>query len=587
MISSMCKSLALAMTLSFASQQTSTWCCQAFSVHSMFGKAQHSLANLFFRPDDNLIFHPPPSSKEAAAETAIIFLPGCQMRPHQYRDVAGLVQEKTNQKVWVAIPKLPLNMANPWLLPSIVKRSLQQLRDQGYQGDAAFIGGHSLGGVFLPRVVNKERGLQEEQVLGFIHLGSFKARDTQEDSFLHKVPSLTMTGELDGMVRVSRIAEDYHRNVLQKAERAEPDEAAKIHHAVALVEGMNHFGFVHGPAPFIKQLRDLPQEISYSESVLQVALTIAAFVDVHSPQQEVVQEAKCHLLDRIDRTVKYLEPLIEALKLEGSKHMGCDPASGSVWACRMQEALMADCVAEAGLSLSASTNEFHASWYLDPFAEVPFYHPKVHLVDNTTLQLETMTDPIYEFADTLFDGGFFSNSVHELRCKFNSPQALLEAAGGKNIPFDLSINFARQLNEKALEYAMAKAPQRVRERYEQQGTTLVLGEDIPQSSGPGWIWNYLTYDKKKDHDHSCCREVRSYVMVTPTDHPIPSAGGKLYCKVMSPAKVLDWMYTDSLRVESSPLEILLGSLVAPVDGSTGMAQQTNFWAWARKDIRVH
>jgi hypothetical protein len=31
------------------------------------------------------------------------------------------------------------------------------------------------------------------------------------------------------------------------------------------------------------------------------------------------------------------------------------------------------------------------------------------------------------------------------------------------------------------------------------------------------------------------------------DHPIPFANGKLYMKLLSPARVLDWMYTDSLR----------------------------------------
>lgn len=36
------------------------------------------------------------------------------------------------------------------------------------------------------------------------------------------------------------------------------------------------------------------------------------------------------------------------------------------------------------------------------------------------------------------------------------------------------------------------------------------------------------------------------MMRTPTDYPIGSAAGFHYCKVLSPFRVLEWMYTDSL-----------------------------------------
>jgi len=40
--------------------------------------------------------------------------------------------------------------------------------------------------------------------------------------------------------------------------------------------------------------------------------------------------------------------------------------------------------------------------------------------------------------------------------------------------------------------------------------------------------------------------VQAPMMRTPTDYFIQSAAGFHYCKVLSPFKALEWMYTDSL-----------------------------------------
>lgn len=53
-------------------------------------------------------------------------------------------------------------------------------------------------------------------------------------------------------------------------------------------------------------------------------------------------------------------------------------------------------------------------------------------------------------------------------------------------------------------------------------------------------------------------------MSTPLDHPVPFSGGKLYCKLLSPAKALDWMYTDSLRSQTEISKIVNEGLLSPV-----------------------
>ena len=53
-------------------------------------------------------------------------------------------------------------------------------------------------------------------------------------------------------------------------------------------------------------------------------------------------------------------------------------------------------------------------------------------------------------------------------------------------------------------------------------------------------------------------------MNTPLDHPVPFVGGKLYCKLLSPAKALDWMYTDSLRSPTKLGKVLNEGVLSPM-----------------------
>jgi len=53
----------------------------------------------------------------------------------------------------------------------------------------------------------------------------------------------------------------------------------------------------------------------------------------------------------------------------------------------------------------------------------------------------------------------------------------------------------------------------------------------------------MSYNESKDKKTVT---VQAPMMRTPTDYFIGSASGFHYCKVLSPFKVLEWMYTDSL-----------------------------------------
>jgi len=74
---------------------------------------------------------------------------------------------------------------------------------------------------------------------------------------------------------------------------------------------------------------------------------------------------------------------------------------------------------------------------------------------------------------------------------------------------------------------------------------MVTGDDKgPYNEGPLWIWTYMSYDV---NDDKTVMTVRSPMMRTPVDYLIGSAAGFHYCKVLSPFRVLEHIYVDSLQ----------------------------------------
>ncbi len=263
----------------------------------------------------------------------------------------------------------------------------------------------------------------------------------------------------------------------------------------------------------------------------------------------------------MNETETFLNPIIKAMQLEGSYHLhppchlseeGEECTIGSKWSE----------VAQAGLAHVDSAeldahDEFHQTWYINFFpkeGEPHFYHP--HIDPNSSshtqpLNVTTVTEAVYEKLDT-FDNPLVSNMAKELRIKFNSRQAILKGLGiDRPFPESEIPNICSKLNAQTIKWALAKAPERVRNRYLDHGVKLVAGRDIEHNNGPAWIWSYLEYNLEEQSEGNMQRVLDSHTMKTALDHPIPASDGKHYCKLLSPAKAMDWIYTDALREQKS------------------------------------
>lgn len=131
-----------------------------------------------------------------------------------YESIAAEVQlqgVKLNQRIWVGLPDFVGNTPDPATLPDKVTATLDALRAQGFTGDNIVMAGHSLGGVTVQGYTKTHSDTVKAQVL----MGAVLTRDTKQinsdgtSSVLYDVPTLTVGGTKDGLMRISRVGENF------------------------------------------------------------------------------------------------------------------------------------------------------------------------------------------------------------------------------------------------------------------------------------------------------------------------------------------------------------------------------------------
>ena len=306
----------------------------------------------------------------------------------------------------------------------------------------------------------------------------------EKQSRLKNSPILTVAAELDGLTRISRIAESFYHEILSK----EDQNNIRATQPFAVIEGMNHMQFAAGHKPILVRKRDLKAEISNKDAHKKVALHIANFIESRiSP----TAKNKKSLTKTTNKAESLLKPMIKSMELEGSYHLkkpcahssltkGEDCWLGSPWALMAQHWF----VGSASSKINA-TNEFHEVWRI-----FPFFHPEIdtncQTADKTCkLKLKSIAQATYELISK-FDSGFNSNSASEIRIKFKSRQAILRALGEEDPLFEEtdSGSWCQKLNQKAIDWAEANASNKALSRYKKTGIIMKVGEDFKKF--PDW-----------------------------------------------------------------------------------------------------
>lgn len=514
--------------------------------------------------------------REGGAPAGLIFVQGAQAPAAQYAPFVKAIQAASSLKLYAVIPAFPLDTPEPMVIGAGMTRSLAALKLAGLPSSAPLlVAAHSLGGVMLQDWTYSNH----EQVSAQLLTGSTLLRKyrngTAADTY--PVPTLMMSGTLDGLFRVTRQAESYYHYVTNHVQ-------PPAQFPVVTFEGLSHWSFGSGKAPGLVQSHDLKPEITEEKGHQLAAAVVASFfADVLKAKgfPYLNTTAAVAVSSAVKTSAEIVAPIIASQQQEAFIHLGkaCNsdfamPAScptyprypsgqkkgsnsphcvcGTPWSAHAQQIM-------AGPNITVvAADAIHPVSDVSPI-HLPHIWSKCTGGAGCALNVTTVTYPAYATLDSE-DTGFFSASASELKVKLKSRQSLMMANGAENVNFtatDVVPSTCAEINEQSWAWAMKTASSTAASRFAKLGQPMKFGKDIfLGNAGPVWIENPIEYKISSDKS---VMNVYSPCSHTPVDYPIKSAAGFHYCKLVSPARALEHIYIDGLRAKGG---------LPPQDGKT-------------------
>lgn len=448
--------------------------------------------------------------------------------------------------------EFPLSTPEPILIGKIIDDSISNLQKAGLKLNKEtpfFFIGHSLGGIMmqdylLTKINSKSSPVK---IAGLILEGSYIERKHYEDVRNPLTPPiLALGGSLDGVNRIARMAESRFFDLKNK------DTLSLYKRLTLIVDGMNHYQFAgEGNPPLMVRSNDLKAEVSDESARDQITSIVSSFMRINLNAGDDEDKS---LLDKYSKsTARLLDPILDALQMEGSYYLNppCykNQTAGCTLGSRWTEIFSQPIMGSTNASV-IDLDVFHDVYQTNPVHLPQIFNSCANQPSSCLLNVTTVTQLEYPTGSS-FDISLQPVAASEMKTKLASRQAILHAYTGKS--YDLKVtdagNICADINTASIHWAMENAPSDVLQRYLSTGRQLTVGDDIgPLNVGPLWIWTSMQYNNKVDPNTKkpIC-EIRSPMMKTPIDYPIPLARGFHYCKVLSPARAMEWIYTDSLK----------------------------------------
>jgi hypothetical protein len=523
----------------------------------------------------------PPVDGKSGDPAVWIVLPGAYIDESLYAPLGERVQQECSMPLWVAVLGTALTPTPiPGEIGPRIDYVLDSMKDQGLDLAKAklFYGGHSLGSVMIQDHLKKYHGNTgpkggSVEVLGQVLMGGFIQRKYSYPDFSYPVSTLTIGGELDGLARPTRLAEAYFH----------AQEQADF--PVVILQGVTHNQFASGDPTGLVKARDLQPEVSYDDAHAAMAQVIAPyFEDKAGVASSVHGLAEAHAF-----TADFVQPIIEAYQEEGGRYMGTPEQFGGdkekdcnidgdnglchtscAWTVEAQKTIST----VSGWNLDIHNN--FANLGSTPLSGGAFHLPVITNDTSTkTISITTYSQHYWDDAQpswfawkSLFDSydtGFVATSAFEIASKLASRQStLISGAGEADTAFDVDDpDFCKQANENAYAWALDRAGAATKARFTSKGQKYEFVADKQVSGGPLFLYGHMGFDEADGANGEKVIQVKSVSQKTEVDYwknhfgPIPrppgtpDPGGYHYCKLLSPARAMEWIYIDSLRLRGS------------------------------------
>lgn len=449
------------------------------------------------------------------------------------------IQEKVPFPLWVGIPHIVDNLPIPVGLGVYVDDMKSELESKHhYKADRYFFGGHSLGGSSVGSWAHSNI----DQVEGVFLWGSYVASSVGDPATNYGAPVLTVGAELDGwMARITRIAESYD----QMKSSPVGYESTKYSHPVVLIPGMNHASFLSGTPPPAVQETDLRASITMEQAIDRVSDASAAFLTItrRGLGTDSGKLAKAVIDEMIDyQTAPMLEPVLEFSALEGAPFMSSFKNT-TPWVAIGQDYVAGDILEDK--KLHEKELKFVDEYKTFVAIEGEFSHAKPKIkaedADSSTTDVLSFSHSAYNWRTSSWIDAADYYCATEVGAKFKSREAIYKHFG---VRFKVPEATCKGINEMARDFVLKNfnGSQSVLDRFEKHGQPIEFLEDTSSGSGITWC-NEAIITKNTTTTY----QVSSRALLSPVDFIVPEAAGMLYCKLMSPARILEWMLVDGLK----------------------------------------
>lgn len=255
-----------------------------------------------------------------------------------------VLQSTSPYAAYISIPSFALNVPDPLVLESALSAAVSDLYAAGLPQGSPLVGfGHSLGGQILQAHVAQTGGIinaggvmgagssaalnagssrLSALLLGGCSLQRKYRTDNETGPVNFPLRTLSVSGTLDGLYRVTRQAEGFYFQV------PAGELASSVPYPIVVVEGMSHMQFSSGaPPPEVKR-QDLKPDISYSAAYSLISGAANAFLAVTLGGPGIdVPGATSALQGMLEETRAIVAPIIVALVYESNVHIA--PACNS------------------------------------------------------------------------------------------------------------------------------------------------------------------------------------------------------------------------------------------------------------------
>eukprot|EP00939_MAST-03C_sp_MAST-3C-sp1_P000305 g305.t1 len=541
---------------------------------------------LFVEADDSFVLTPDHPS-ETQSIVGLVIVQGAQCKPDAYRPLAMEIQQRAeserNVSAFVGVPEYIADVPEPLQFGSKFDEIVTNMRKAGLPADApVFLLAHSLGAVMAQSFTQNNANKVERQIL----YGATMLRKFRNASY--PVDTLTIDGTLDGLLHVTRQAEAYYHQVLH----ADRHPTKTSDQPVVILEGLTHWSVASGTPPSNVRKNDLKAEVEETEAHVAIAKLVVAYM---------VDKNDAYVTSAVESTKDILAPVLSALEMAGYHYLNgpcesdyptnptCqypkwpdksllprkgppnpmptnDCTCGSPWVANVAQKMMGDLESTPAGAYAVVSNKdsFHDVSDVRPFHLPHIFSPNPGTAcDNSSstttgscvVETTTVTMPIYDSKDALLDTGLYPVTASEYRTKLKSRQAIRQSAGLPSVDFDAldknNVSVCKSINEAAYEWALEHAGDAAAARFRKIGQPFRFGDDVYAGigvTGPTWIHKALSFDESADG---------SFVTVSAPyfatanknlgDEPYTSTVGYHYCKLLSPARAMEWIYLDGLR----------------------------------------